>query len=279
MLKITSRDNPRLKQAGRVRDGKVKNLIFVEGLRLAEEVLRSDLEMEEIFIGDNFTKTERGKQFSDWILTRKILTIEVSETALGSLADTKNSQGVVLIARKPKTGKFKIEASLKEKKEKRQMPLVVLLHQINNPSNLGAILRTAEAVGAAGVILTKDSADVFSPKSLRAAMGAAFRLPLWKDANFFEVLDWARASDLTLTAADVKAEKSYLEIDWNAPRLLIFGSEAHGLSEKETAEIAEILKIPMENSVESLNLAVSGGVILFEAKRQINEKRKLENGK
>ncbi len=79
MLKITSRDNPRLKQAGRVRDGKVKNLIFVEGLRLAEEVLRSDLEIEEIFIGDNFTKTERGKQFFDWILTRKILTIEVSE--------------------------------------------------------------------------------------------------------------------------------------------------------------------------------------------------------
>ncbi|HXG83673.1 MAG TPA: RNA methyltransferase [Pyrinomonadaceae bacterium] len=267
MLKITSRDNPRLKQAGRVRSGAVKNLIFVEGLRLAEEVLRSGLQIEEIFIGENFTKNERAKHFLDYISTRKVLTIEVSETALASLADTKNSQGVVLIAQKPKTGKFKIEASLKET---RQMPLVVLLHQINNPSNLGAILRTAEAVGSAGVILTKDSADVFSPKSLRAAMGAAFRLPLWKDANFFEALDWARASDLISTAADVKAEKSYLEIDWNAPRLLIFGSEARGLSEKETAEIDEILKIPMENNVESLNLAVSGGVILFEAKRQIN---------
>lgn len=276
MLKITSRDNPRLKQAGKVRDGKVKNLIFVEGLRLAEEILRSDLQIEEVFVGENFAKNERSKQFSDRILERKILTVEVSESALASLVDTKNSQGVVLIAEKPKTGKFKIQASLEEK---RQMPLVVLLHQINNPSNLGAILRTAEAVGAAGVILTKDSADVFSPKSLRGAMGAAFRLPMWKDAIFFEALDWAFKMNLTTVAADVKAEKSYLEIDWNEPRLLIFGSEAHGLNEKEIAEINETLKIPMENDVESLNLAVSCGVILFEARRRINEKRKMENGK
>jgi len=267
MLKITSRDNPRLKQAGRVRVGAVKNLIFVEGLRLAEEAIRSGLQIEEIFIGENFSKNERAKHFLDFISTRKILTLNVSETALASLADTKNSQGIVLIAKKPETGKFKIEASLKEIG---QMPLVVLVHQINNPSNLGAILRTAEAVGAAGVILTKDSADVFSPKSLRSAMGAAFRLALWKDANFFEVLDWARRTGLISTAADVKAEKSYLETDWNAPRLLIFGSEARGLSEKETAEIDEILKIPMENHVESLNVAVSCGVILFEAKRRIN---------
>lgn len=274
MLKITSRDNPRLKQAGRVRDGKVKNLIFVEGLRLAEEALRSGLEIKEVFIAESFTKNERGKQFLDRISERKILTVEVSESALASLVDTKNSQGVVLIVAKPKSGKFKIEASLAEI---RQIPLVVLLHQINNPSNLGAILRTAEAVDAAGVILTKDSADVFSPKSLRGAMGAAFRLPLWKDANFFEALDWAFKLNLITAAADVKAEKSYLEIDWNAPRLLIFGSEAHGLSEKEMTEVDETFKIPMENAVESLNLAVSCGVILFEARRQIDGKRNTQN--
>jgi len=257
-----------------VRDGKVKNLIFVEGLRLAEEALRSGLEIEEVFTAESFMKNERGKQFLDRISERKILTVEVSESALASLVDTKNSQGVVLIVAKPKSGKFKIEASLAEI---RQIPLVVLLHQINNPSNLGAILRTAEAVGAAGVILTKDSADVFSTKSLRGAMGAAFRLPLWKDANFFEALDWAFKLNLITVAADVKAEKSYLEIDWNAPRLLIFGSEAHGLSEKEMTEVDEIFKIPMENAVESLNLAVSCGVILFEARRQIDGKRNTQN--
>ena len=147
-----------------------------------------------------------------------------------------------------------------------------MLHQINNPSNLGATLRTAEAVAAAGIVTTKYSTDVFSPKSLRGAMGAAFRLPLWTDADFFEVLNWSRQMNLISIAADVRAKKSYLEIDWSVPHLLIFGSEAHGLSESELTETEENLKIPMENRVESLNLAVSCGVILFEAKRQMNSK-------
>ncbi len=267
MLKINSRDNQRLKQARLVRTGEVKNLIFVEGLRLAEEALHSDLIVEEVFINEIFTKNERGRQFLENISTKKISTVEVAENVFAALADTKNSQGVVLIAQKPETGKSKIETSLTSKLI---LPLVVLLHRINNPSNLGAILRTAEAVGAAGVVTTKDSTNVFSPKSLRGAMGAAFRLPLWTGADFFEVLNWSRQMNLISAAADVRAEKSYLEIDWSAPHILVFGSEAHGLSESELAEIKENLKIPMENAVESLNLAVSCGVILFEAKRQIN---------
>jgi TrmH family RNA methyltransferase len=267
MLKITSRDNQRLKQVRRVYAGEVKNLIFVEGVRLAEEALRSDLLIEEVFINENFTKNERGKQFLENILRKKILTVEVSENVFASFADTKNSQGIVLIAQKPETGKSKIELSLANKPI---LPLVVLLHRINNPSNLGAILRTAEAVGVAGVVTTKDSTDVFSPKSLRGAMGAAFRLPLWTGADFFEVLSWSREMNLISAAADVRAEKSYLEINWSLPHLLIFGSEANGLSQSELAEIEEKLKIPMENAVESLNLAVSNGVILYEAKRQNN---------
>ena len=142
-----------------------------------------------------------------------------------------------------------------------------MLHRINNPNNLGAILRTAEAVDLNGVILTKNSADVFSPKSLRSAMGASLRLPIWTNADFFEVLSWARAKNLKSVCADISAGKSFREIDWNLPRLLVFGSEAHGLSEEERAEIEESLLIPMANSVESLNVAVASGIIFYEARR------------
>lgn len=192
---------------------------------------------------------------------------EVSEKIFGSLSDTKNSQGVILICEKPAVDKSFIEAKLSENNE---FQLVVLLHKTNNPTNLGAILRTCEAANVAGVILTKNSADAFSPKALRGAMGASFRLPIWTDADFFEVLDWAEEKNLISICADVNAEKSYLDIDWRKPRLLIFGSEAHGLSAEERVRVAESLIIPMENGVESLNLAVSTGVILFEAKRQLN---------
>lgn len=264
MLKITSRDNPRLKQVRAIRDGLNKDLIFVEGLRLADEALRSKLKIYDVFCRESFAVSDAGRDFIGKIQDTDL--ILVGGKTFDSLSDTKNSQGVILICEKPISGKHLIERNLNDKFE---FPLIVLLHKINNPSNLGAILRTCEAVNVAGVILTKTSADVFSPKSLRGAMGAAFRLPLWTKADFGEALDWAREKNLISVCADVNSEKSYLEIDWRKPRLLIFGSEAQGLTAEEKVKIEESLLIPMENDVESLNLAVSCGVILFEARRQI----------
>ncbi len=191
---------------------------------------------------------------------------EVSDKIFDSLSDTKTTQGIIVICEKPETGRDSIEI---ESFAPEKLALVVLLHQINNPSNLGAILRTCEAANVAGVITTKNSADVFSPKALRGAMGASLRLPIWSGADFYEVLSWARDNNLAALCADIHAQKSYLETDWKKPHLLIFGSEAHGLSADEKANAGESFRIPMENGVESLNLAVSCGVILFEAKRQI----------
>ncbi len=266
MLKITSRDNQRLKFARKVRDGDVEDLIFVEGVRLTEEVLRSELKISDVLYTESFAATERGRAFLNQ--TRNFNRAEVSQNIFDSLADMKNSQGIIVVCEKPKTDKHFIETNLLSEVKH---PLVILLHQINNPSNLGAILRTAEAVNAAGVIITKNSADAFSPKALRGAMGASLRLALWTDADFFEVTEWAKRKNLNSVCADVNAEKSYLTVDWKKPRLLVFGSEAHGLSAEEKDKIDENLLIPMDNGVESLNLAVSCGVILFEAKRQISK--------
>ena len=261
MLKITSRDNQKLKRVRKVRDGNIEDLIFVEGWRLCAEVLRSNLKIEEIFVSESFAKED----FLSKVSAQNITVTEVSEKVFDSLADTKTSQGIVFICHKPKTNCSLIEASLNEKR--REFPLVVVLHQINNPANLGAIFRTCEAVDVTGVILTNNSANAFSPKALRGAMGAIFRLPIWENADFFEVIRWAKEYNLTSVCADINAQKSYVEIDWKKPRLLIFGSEAHGLSAKERTEVHESLVIPMENNVESLNLAVSCGVILFEARK------------
>lgn len=267
MLKITSRDNEKIKRARRSRDGFIKDEIFVEGARLAEEVLRSNLEIHEVLYTADFAATERGQAILQNLPTKAIA--EISDKIFDSLSDTKNSQGIILICEKPVTNKSVIEASLSKQNK---LPLLILLHQINNPSNLGAILRTCEAVNAAGVITTKNSADAFSPKGLRGAMGASMRLALWTNAEFLEVLDWAKTKGFRSICADVNAEKSYLEIDWKKTRrLLIFGSEAHGLSADERKKTDESLLIPMENNVESLNLAVACGVILFEARRQINQ--------
>jgi RNA methyltransferase, TrmH family len=268
MLKITSRDNPKLKLARKVRDRKLTDLIFIEGRRLAEETLRSNIKIIDVFLAKNFEKTQRENEFLDKLAAKNVLIYEVSEKIFPSLADTKTSQGIILIGEKPKTEKPVFEAAFSDKIM--GFPLAILLHEINNPSNLGAILRTAEAANISGMIISKNSAEAFSPRALRASMGAALRLPIWERADFGEVLAWAKEKNLVLTAADVNARKSYTEIDWKKPRLLVFGSEARGLGVAERENIEESLVIPMENRVESLNLAVSCGIIIYEAKRQNN---------
>src|SRR5438445_4763561 len=191
---------------------------------------------------------------------------QIPEKVFTTIADTQQPQGIILIANRPKTS----AETIKHGRGSASLPLAIFLHEINNPSNIGAIMRTTEAAGVSGVIVSKNSADVYSPKALRAAMGASFRLLVWENADFAEVLTWANEENLTTTAADTTAPISYTEIDWKKPRLLVFGSEAHGLGDKKLAKMKEKINIPMENGVESLNLAVSAGIILFEAKRNLS---------
>lgn len=260
MEKITSRDNRRLVNARKVRDGKASGRMFVEGRRLVEEALRSGLVIDEAFVAEGFGDLEMVEAVREMAGSMA----EVSASVFDSVADTKQPQGIILIAKRPEN---KI-AALESKLTSGGLPIVIFLSEINNPANLGAIMRTAEAAGVAGVIVSANSADAFSPKATRAAMGSNFRLPIIENADFDEVLQWAAGRELITTAADISAECSYLEVDWKTPRLLVFGSEAHGLGRNEMAAMDETVGIPMENGVESLNLAVSAGIILFEAKRQ-----------
>ncbi len=255
--KITSRDNTRLVNARKIRDGKDRTQIFIEGRRLAREALRSEIEIAECLVSDEFDDAE----LLNAIRERTESVSLVAGRLFKTIADTNEPQGILLIAKRP-------DYSHLEKFKTARLPLALFLNEINNPSNLGAILRTAEAAGVVSVIVSTNSADVFSPKSIRAAMGSSFRLKVWENAELEEVLGWARERRLTPTAADVSAHKTYAEINWKKPRLLIFGSEAHGLSVEQLAAVDEKILIPMENGVESLNLGVSAGIILFEAKRQ-----------
>lgn len=259
---ITSRDNANLKQVRRIRDGKVRDLIFIEGTRLAEEALRSDIQLTEGFLSDSFAARPQNAELIAELNRRRLSLSIVSDRIFATITDTESSQGLVLIARRPSknNGGPVRRAS--------PLPITVYLSGINNPSNLGAILRTAEAAGITGIAISKGSADPFSPKALRASMGSAFRVGIYTDAELSFMVLHARSEGSVLTATEPRATKNYTEIDWKKPRLLIFGSEAHGLSKAELAEVDERIAIPMSNEVESLNLAVSCGIVLFEARRQ-----------
>jgi TrmH family RNA methyltransferase len=261
-MMITSRDNSLLRRARAVRDGKEDDAIFVEGLRLCEEALASNLKIEAVIYSEEIARKPRAAELIEKLGTVSDKLASVSEKLLESISFTKTPQGIVLLAARPAHD----EAGFKSKQPAE--PLLVILHRLNNPVNVGAILRTAEAAGVTGAIATADTSDPFSPKALRGAMGSAFRLPIWTDTTYPNVIAWCAAKAIRTICADAGAAKPFTEVDWRGPHALIVGSESAGLSAEEIATANEAVRIPMQGSVESLNVAAATGILLFEAARQ-----------
>ena len=259
---ITSRDNSLLRHARAVRDGKTGDSIFVEGLRLCEEALTSGLKIEAVVYSGEIARKVRAARLIEQLANACEKVASVSEKLLESISLTKTPQGIIVLASRPAND----EAGFKKKQP--ASPLLVILHGINNPVNVGAILRTAEAAGVTGAIATATTSDPFSAKALRGAMGSAFRLPIWMGPRFAEALAWCGERNVSTVCADAEGSKSFMEIDWRGPRALIVGTESTGLSPDEIAAADEAVRIPMQGSVESLNVAVATGIILYEANRQ-----------
>jgi len=260
--KITSRDNSLLRQARAVRDGKIDELIFVEGLRLCEEAQRSNLEIEAVIVSEELMRKERAAHAIAELSRVSKRTASVSEKLLESISYTKTPQGIVVLAERPDSSEAHLAASLTAS------PLLVVLHQINNPVNVGAILRTAEAAGATGVIATSNTSDPFSPKSLRGAMGSAFRLPIWTGPSYEDVVAWCRDRGIATVCSDAEADTDYTDLDWTKASALLLGPESTGFTAEELMKADRIVKITMRGKTESLNVSVAAGILLFEAARQ-----------
>lgn len=278
---ITSRDNPLVKRARAVRDGKQRELIFVEGVRLCEEAVLADIDIEDVLYTQRLAHDERGERLLRALNDRRQRTTIVSEQALASVSDMKTPQGIVMLAARPTgagrqglgVGEISTQLSTVPSQPLTSKPrpaLLVIMHRINNPANAGAILRTAEAAGVTGALTTEGTADLFSPKALRGAMGSTFRLPLWEGARFSDALAWCAEHGIRTisTAADASSARAHTEVDWTKARALVVGEEGAGLERDEIAAADEAVRIPMRAPVESLNVAVATAIILYEAARQ-----------
>ena len=270
---ITSRSNALVKHVRAVRDGKVTEQIFIEGMRLSEEIVisqryRAALAVEDVLYTENFTRNERAADLINSLSGTSRRTTVVAEDVFVSISDTKSPQGVIVLAQRPRTDMETFEQRIDGAQLIDPAPLVVMLHRINNPANAGAMLRVAEAAGATGIIATEGTTDLFSPKALRGAMGSSFRLPLWIGTTFDEALSWCVQRAINTVSTDGRAAEAHTDIDWTKPCAVVLGAEADGLSPDELKATNARLSIPMRAPVESLNVAVALGIVLYEAARQ-----------
>lgn len=265
---ITSKQNERVRRARAVRDGREESeLIFIEGLRLCEEAARANgLIITEAFHTariERIERDERGRALLESIAHRGVRSTPVSDEVFASLSDTKTPQGVALIAVRPPSDFESFNARIKN-----QNAIIVALNAVNNPANAGSIMRAAEAAGVAGIIATTHTVNLFSPKTLRGAMGSNFRLPCWTGATLAELSRFCRDLNYRTVMLDANASASYLELDWTLPRVVIVGREARGFDASELLTADDVISIPMNAPVESLNVAVALGIVMYEARRQ-----------
>ena len=255
---ISSPANEKLKHARRVRDGSEHGLIFVEGERLVEECLQSNLKLIACFHSSDLSP--RAQSIINELVWRNCPVYPTADGVLQTLSDTVNTQGLIVLAERPN---FTLDQTLSE-----GSPLIVCLDCIQDHGNFGTIVRTAEAAGASGLVSLKGSVEAYAPKTLRSAMGSAFRLPVVSDVEVDQILTKSRAAGLKIVATAADAEPIYSNYDWRQPTLVIFGNEARGIRADLSERCDEKLRIPLRDPVESVNVAAAAAAILFEAARQ-----------
>jgi TrmH family RNA methyltransferase len=252
---ITSSSNERIKHARRVREGRERELIFVEGERLVAECVSSGLKLHACFTATTPAETQHK-------LLENITcpVFQLADTVLESLSDTMTTQGIIVIAERP----FPTLDQLFEGKK----PLILGLDRIQDPGNLGTLVRTAEASGVNGIFSFAGSADAYAPKTLRSSMGSAFRLPIMPDVSGLGAIETCRGRGLKIVVATGEADVSHYDYDWRQPTFLILGNEGRGASAEIMNACDVRVRIPLHEPVESLNVAAAGAAILFEAVRQ-----------
>ena len=265
---ITSTNNNQIKNIialnKKARERKAQRLFVVEGIRAVAEVPSSLL--HAIYYVEGFGTSEDGAAFISQI-SAKAPTVPIEEVAkkvFDSMSDTVTPQGVLALV---KMQDFTMEDVLGASSGKPAH--IVVLESLQDPGNMGTIIRTAEGAGATGIIMNSTTVDLYSPKVVRSTMGSIFRVPHIVVSDLAATIEELKTKHgVSVYAAHLKGEKFYDEFDYNGPTAFMIGNEGNGLTDQMSSHATSYLKIPMEGQLESLNASVAAALLMYETHRQ-----------
>ncbi|MEE3380887.1 MAG: RNA methyltransferase [Succiniclasticum sp.] len=263
MESITSVNNPQVKAAANLKNKKFRTetgRFVAEGLRAVREAIAYG-QVESLFVTDD--EAERLGDWLDKAASRGARLYRVDGKVMARLSDTKTPQGVLAVAAMPRAGL----ADLRPDPADPDAP-VVILDRIQDPGNLGTIIRTADAAGVQAVLLLEGCVDAYSPKVVRATMGSLFHLPLVQHLAAEEVLSWCARQGFRTVATCLEGASDLYRAELAGKQAFILGNEANGVAPALQQAAAERVFIPMPGKAESMNVAMAAGIILFEALRR-----------
>lgn len=251
---ITTTQNKQIKQIIKLkksaRERKKQELFLVEGIRMFTEIPKEYL--SKTYASEEFYK-EHQEVFQG-------IDVElVSDQVMKEISDTMTPQGVLALV---KMLKYSLTDLLNQ-----ENPLFLVLENLQDPGNLGTILRTGEGAGINGLIMSRDTVDIYNPKVTRSTMGSIFRVPFVYVDDLFEVVEMMKEKQITTYAAHLNGT-DYTREDYQGGTAFLIGNEGNGLTDELTDMAQKKIKIPMCGKVESLNAAMASGLLVYEARRQ-----------
>ena len=257
MIYIESKENNLFKQIKKLKERRFREkegLFILEGLRLIEEAIKANVEIDKIIIAKDYEKRFEYFYLDNNIIKEK--TIIISNNLFSQISSTENSQGIIAVVKKKK-----YEKNLNGN-------FYLICDKVQDPGNLGTIIRTAHAAGVNGIILTKGTVDIYNDKTIRSTMGSIFYIPIFYDDKNYSIIKSLKEDGFNLVATSLAESKNFFEENLKGKTILAVGNEGNGISD-ELFELADKkVKIPMPGGAESLNVSIATSIILFEKVRQ-----------
>ncbi len=259
---ISSKDNStakHLRSLSEPKQRKKDKAFLIEGVKMVEEALREGFGVKLVIAEPSLTK-HHGKGVIRLAESKNVPILWISERLMDTLSENKTPQPVMA------------EVQMKQHSEEALLAnsagLIVIANQLQDPGNLGTIIRTAEAVGASGVAVTLNTVDPYNAKAIRASMGSILRLPIVQCGEASAFIGRCRQKGFQTVATVLTGDKTHFDIDFTKPTAMILGQEGAGLPQDIMADIDLRVRIPMVPTIDSLNVATAAAVILYEAMRQ-----------
>ena len=257
---ISSTSNKQVKQICNwiksSKDRKADNVFVAEGRKMFMEAPR-DL-IKGVYASSTFFKENKNNEIG--VRLKEVNAEEVTDEVYAKMSDTKTPQGVLCVLKRPE---HDFKSLLKTK-----APLIMVLEDLQDPGNLGTIVRTAEGAGVTGIVMSEGCVDIFNPKTIRSTMGSIYRMPFVYVSDIVGAIKELGAAGIKTYAAHLKGVEPYHAFDYKGGSAFLIGNEGNGLSDEATKAAEIFLKIPMEGEVESLNAAIASAVLMYEAHRQ-----------
>ena len=267
MQVISSKDNEFIKHVKKLKDKKYRDLnneYIIEGIKIIEEAINENANIKQVVICDDCEKTSNIPKDLMYEIAKQEC-VYVTSKLFESLTDVTNPQGILAIVEK-NTVKSQTAGNEEEEIDYNQ-DIIVALDDIQDPGNLGTILRTVDSIGLSQILVSKGTADSYNPKVVRSTMGAIFRVKIIECEDLEKTLKEIKKHKFEIVVTSLQTKNSIYDIDYKK-KVIVIGNEANGVEEKIQKLADKKVKIPMLGKTESLNASVATGIILYEYVRQ-----------